>query len=79
MWRDRGEPIFSAIAARMAAVRGWWTKCVASMNTTPLAAAAWVMRRTEAWSTNGLSTRTCLPAAIAASAISSFATVGVAM
>ena len=49
------------------------------MNTTPLAAAAWVIRKTEAWSMNGLSTRTCLPAAIAASAISSFATVGVAM
>ena len=49
------------------------------MKATPLAAAAWVIRTTDAWSMNGLSTRTCLPAAIAASAISSLATVGVAM
>ena len=78
MCSDRGRPMSPGIASSSALVRGWCTKWVASMNSTPFAAAASVIFLAELWSTKGLSTRTCWPAAIAARAISSFAEVGVA-
>jgi len=47
------------------------------MKATHLAAAALVIRQTEPWLTNGFVTRTCLPADIAASAVSSLGPVGI--